>query len=70
MFDRPSTKRAPWHLVSGEYKWYARIRTLEIIADRLAKGVDLEPPPADPATAKAIKSMLRKAKKGGRGLKP
>jgi polyphosphate kinase 2 (PPK2 family) len=70
MFDRTSTKHAPWHAVSAEHKWHGRIRALEIIADQLAKGIDLESPPADPKIAKAIARMVKKAKAGNRALKP
>lgn len=70
MFEQTSSKRAPWHAVSAEHKWYGRISAFEIIADHLGKGIDLEPPAADPKIAAAIRSMLRKAKKGGRALKP
>jgi polyphosphate kinase 2 (PPK2 family) len=70
MFERTSTKHAPWHAVSAEHKWHGRIRALEVIADRLAKDIDLEAPPADPKIAKAIARMVKKAKAGGRALKP
>jgi polyphosphate kinase 2 (PPK2 family) len=70
MFERTSTRHAPWHAVSAEYKWHGRIRALEIIADRLGKGIDLEPPPADPKIARAIRAMVRQAKTGRRALKP
>lgn len=70
MFERTSTGRAPWHAVSAEHKWHGRIRAFEIIAEHLATGIDLEPPPADPKIARAIAGMRRKAKAGGRALKP
>lgn len=47
MVDRTSTKHAPWHLIPANDKKYARITALRLIADRLAKGVDLAPPPLD-----------------------
>ena len=70
MFEQTSSERAPWHAVSAEHKWHGRIRAFEIITDHLGKGIDLEPPAADPKIAKAITSMLRRAKAGGRALKP
>ena len=70
MFEQTSSERAPWHAVSAEHKWHGRISAFEIITDHLGKGIDLEPPAADPKIAKAITSMLRKAKAGGRALKP
>jgi AMP-polyphosphate phosphotransferase len=37
MFARTSTKHAPWHLVEGEYKWYARVKVLKILVKRMAE---------------------------------
>lgn len=49
MFAETHEKHARWHVVAGDDKKRARLDALEIIADRLAKGVDLEHPPVDPA---------------------
>jgi AMP-polyphosphate phosphotransferase len=35
MFEETHTKHAPWHLVPGDYKWFARLTTLEIVTERL-----------------------------------
>ncbi len=35
MFEETSTRHAPWHLISGEYKWHARVATLKQIVLRL-----------------------------------
>jgi hypothetical protein len=70
MFAKTSSRHAPWNLVASDFKWWARIRGLEIIAKGLGDGIDLKPPPCDPELAKAIRKMVRKAKKGGRALKP
>ena len=70
MFERTSTKHAPWHGVSAEHKWYGRIRSFEIITDGLGKGIDLKPPPAAPQIVRAIRAMARKAASGKRALKP
>lgn len=59
MFERTSTTDAPWHLVPAEFKWYGRIKAMKIIAERLAQGVDLAPPAADPAIAGAIAALRR-----------
>lgn len=48
MFERTSTTKAPWHAVAANQKWHARVETLDIIARRLGKGVNVEPPPIDP----------------------
>ena len=47
MFARTSSDLAPWSLIPANDKKYARIAALEIITDRLAKGVDLKPRPLD-----------------------
>jgi polyphosphate kinase 2 (PPK2 family) len=47
MLAKTSTKRAPWHVVAAENKKWARVESLKIITDRLAKGVDLKPRPLD-----------------------
>ncbi|WP_282608239.1 polyphosphate kinase 2 family protein [Pelagibius sp. Alg239-R121] len=47
MFERTSTKAAPWHVIPANDKKFARIAAMEIIADCLAKGVDLKPRPLD-----------------------
>jgi polyphosphate kinase 2 (PPK2 family) len=31
MFDKTDTKWAPWHLIEGNYKWHARIKTLRMV---------------------------------------
>lgn len=83
MFDRTSTKHAPWHALAANYKWYVRVRALEVVVDALAKGVNLAPPPIDPRVQEEAASALgisfdviinandkkkgKKAKKGGRG---
>lgn len=35
MIERTSTDIAPWHVVPANYKWYARLQTLTIVADRV-----------------------------------
>jgi polyphosphate kinase 2 (PPK2 family) len=47
MLAKTSTKRAPWHVVAAENKKWARVESLRIITERLAKGVDLKPRPLD-----------------------
>ena len=47
MFARTSTEVAPWYPIAANDKKYARIAAMEIIAERLAKGVDLKPRPLD-----------------------
>ena len=40
MVDRTSTEIAPWTLVEAENKYFARIKVLKTIADRLKRGID------------------------------
>ena len=49
MLARTSPNGAPWTRISAEQKKYARIAVLEAVANTLSEGVDLSPPPADPA---------------------
>lgn len=44
---KKTDKAAPWRVVSGERKWRARLRCLELVAEGLAQDVDLTPPPLD-----------------------
>lgn len=48
MLERCSPKERPWHVISGEHKWLARIACLQAIVDALERDVDLAPPAIDP----------------------
>jgi polyphosphate kinase 2 (PPK2 family) len=61
MFEKTDTRWAPWHLIGADHKKHARVAGLQIIADRLAEGVDLSDPPLDP--------VLRKLAEGELGVK-
>ena len=37
MFEKTSTDIAPWHVIAGNYKWYARLRVVKTVVDRLEK---------------------------------
>ncbi len=58
MFKKTSTEAAPWHLIAGNYKWYARVQTLQVVADALEEGVDITPPPLDEALVEAAEEKL------------
>jgi len=47
MLPRTTTKHAPWHVIDAEYKWAAHVRIFTILAETLAKVVDLAPPEID-----------------------
>ena len=52
MFDRTSTKFAPWTAIYAEKKWVARVEVLKMVTKALAAGVDVSPPPIDPEVKK------------------
>lgn len=58
MFDHCSPKQAPWHVIDGNNKKYARLSALDIIVRKLAKGIDLSDPPLDPAVRKVAEKAL------------
>ena len=37
MFVRTSTKHAPWKVIPGDYKWYARVEFARTVYERLAR---------------------------------
>ncbi|MFC3228697.1 polyphosphate kinase 2 family protein [Marinibaculum pumilum] len=47
MLDRCSPPERPWLVLSGEYKWFGRVASLQAICEALEKDVDLTPPPLD-----------------------
>ena len=59
MVEKTSTKRAPWHLVPANNKPFGRLAAFRIIADRLSKGVTLEPRALDPKVAEAAETAAR-----------
>ena len=54
MFDRTSTKRAPWHFVYGDDKHYARLATIGTVTAKLKKHLDLAPPEPDSELSRAV----------------
>jgi polyphosphate kinase 2 (PPK2 family) len=67
MFDRTSTKHAPWHVVPSDDKPAARAEALGILANKLSKGLDLSLPPLDRKIARmALKMLGRNAVKSAR----
>ncbi|TLU67215.1 polyphosphate kinase [Thalassotalea litorea] len=59
MFKRTSTSNAPWHLVNGNHKWYARVSAIKGLVLLLEQGVDTTPPPIDPDMLEWAKQQLR-----------
>jgi polyphosphate kinase 2 (PPK2 family) len=58
MVEKTSTRDAPWHLIPANNKPYGRLAAFHVILDKLAKGVDLNPPALDPKVAEAAEKML------------
>jgi len=58
MVETTSTTRAPWYLVPANNKPFGRLAAFRIIADRLSKGVGLDPPALDPKVAEAAEQLL------------
>ena len=58
MVEKTSTRRAPWHVIPANNKPFGRLAALRIVADRLSKGVCLEPRPLEPAVAEAAERLL------------
>jgi AMP-polyphosphate phosphotransferase len=64
MFDRTSTRHAPWHVVPSDDKPAARAEALGIVAAQLSKGLDLSLPPLDRKIARlALKAFGKNALK-------
>lgn len=58
MFRYTSTNSAPWNIVAGNHKWFARIEVLKTVVERLAEGIDTTPPPLNPEVTKAAYDAL------------
>ncbi|MEZ5530345.1 MAG: polyphosphate kinase [Porticoccaceae bacterium] len=66
MLDETSTDIAPWHVIPGNRKWYARIRALEVVAEVLSEGVDIAEPSLDSALLQEALEMLHRELNGNR----
>jgi len=58
MFAQCDTPHARWHIIGANHKQQARLEGLKIIADELAKAVDLTDPPLDPALRELAEKEL------------
>lgn len=58
MLQRTSTDAAPWHVVPGNRKWFARVEVLRTVIAALRRGVDVELPPLDPEVKKLAGKLL------------
>ena len=39
MFERTSSAQAPWHIIPANYKWFARLKIVKTVAERLEKAI-------------------------------
>ena len=60
MFDKTSTKVAPWTVIAANDKKTSRINGLLKVVDILGKDVDLTYPPVDPELRKIAEKALGK----------
>ncbi len=58
MFERTSTKQAPWTVIDGNDKKAGRIAALTAIADQLEANVSMEPPELDPQVERVARKAL------------
>jgi PPK2 family polyphosphate:nucleotide phosphotransferase len=58
VFSHTSTARAPWYVVPADHKWFARIVTAAIVAEKL-----IEMNPQYPAVTDAIKAEIEEARR-------
>ena len=52
MFEKTSTKNAPWHAIQSDHKPSARLKAIEIIVEALHKGMKWREPEIDPQVLK------------------
>ena len=60
MFDRTSTRPAPWHVIPSDDKPGARTEVLAILAKKLSAGLDLRDQPLDRRILKLAAEVLGK----------
>lgn len=61
MFDKTSTRAAPWRAILGDDKWTARIAVMNYVFKRLSKGLPMDPAPVDGSLAHAVRAAERDA---------
>ena len=65
MLVKTSTRTAPWHLVEGNDKYWARVRTLTRLVETLSKELDYIPD--DPL--KRLRARAKSRRKSGASKK-
>lgn len=69
MLLRTSTLTAPWTIVEGNDKWFARVKTLRTLVEVLSKDLNYQPSQSRVAGAQPEKGESDMAKKGKKGKK-
>jgi AMP-polyphosphate phosphotransferase len=69
MLLKTSTLTAPWTIVEGNCKWYARIKTLRTLVDVLTEELNYVPPDPMPQEGQAGEDEDKKGKKKGKKKK-
>jgi polyphosphate kinase 2 (PPK2 family) len=54
VLSHTSTEHAPWHVVSADHKWFARVAVSAVVVDALA-AIDPQFPKLDPAAIADLK---------------
>ena len=67
MLLRTSTLTAPWTIVEGNEKWFARVKTLRTLVELLSKELDYQPAEVRMAGTQLEKGESDMAKKGKKG---
>jgi len=67
MLLKTSTLTAPWTIVEGNCKWYARVKALRTLVEVLSRELDYLPP--DLGTKNAAEDEMAKKRKGKRSKK-
>ena len=60
MLLRTSTLSAPWTVVEGDCKWYARIRVLKMLVDGLSSHLNYDPYAVMPGVAQGAKKRRKR----------
>jgi polyphosphate kinase 2 (PPK2 family) len=66
MLLKTSTLTAPWTVVEGNCKWYARVKVLKTVVDGLSKELNYDPYAVVPGVKKGSKKRRKKKKRDGK----
>lgn len=58
MLKKTSSDFAPWHLIPGNHKWYARTEALQVVVSTLEKSIDTRLPRHSPSEILAARKAL------------